>query len=270
MRIASWNVNGLRACADKGFVRWMRKRSGADIVAVQEVRALQEQLPKNVTRPRGWRTHFVPAERKGYSGVGLLARMHLEPSEVTTLGDPAFDVEGRLQVARVGALTIANGYFPNGNGSVLPEGKRSNDRVPYKLDFYRAVFDRLEAGRAAGEAILVMGDFNTAHRDIDLARPKSNTKTSGFLPEEREELDRWLRSGWTDTFRHVHGDVPGQYTWWAQRSNCRKRNIGWRIDYVLASPGALPYLQDAWIQANIKGSDHCPLGVDVDEAILGG
>lgn len=271
MRIASWNVNGLRACADKGFVRWLRRGSGADVVALQEVRARVEQLPTSVARPRGWRAHWVHAERRGYSGVGLLAKRQYAPFEVeTSLGEERFDAEGRLQVARFGALTLANGYFPNGNGTALPGGKRSNDRVPYKLDFYRALFDRLEPARAAGEPILVMGDLNTAHEAIDLARPRGNRGTSGFLPEERAELGRWLASGWVDTFRHRHPGAEGRYTWWAQRSGCRERNVGWRLDYVLASPGAMPYLRDAWIQPEVAGSDHCPVGVDLDEAVLRG
>lgn len=264
MRIVSWNVNGLRAVADKGFRRWMG-RSKADVIAVQEIRALPEQLPKNIVKPRGWRAHFAPAERKGYSGVALFAKKEWAPDAVeTSLGAPEFDAEGRLQMARFGELLVVNGYFPNGSGP-----NRDHSRVPYKLDFYRALFDTLEPERAAGRPILVMGDFNTAHREIDLARPKSNKKTSGFLPEEREELDRWLREGWTDTFRHVHGEVEGAYTWWSQRGDCRKRNIGWRIDMILASPGALGFVQDAFITPEVKGSDHCPLGVDLEPAVVG-
>ena len=128
-------------------------------------------------------------------------------------------------------------------------------------------FDLLEADRAAGVPLLVMGDFNTAHREIDLARPKQNRETSGFRPEEREELDRWLREGWTDTFRHFE-DGPGHYTWWSQRRGVRAKNIGWRIDYVLASPGAMPFLRRAEIHPEVQGSDHCPISVDLDPHIL--
>ena len=263
LRIISWNVNGLRAAGKKGFADWLHQ-DGADIVGLQEVRALPEQLSPELRAPAGWHAHWAPAERKGYSGVGLLSRAAADRVE-TSLDTPTFDVEGRLQMARFGALTVVNGYFPNGSGKA-----RDQSRVPYKIDFYRAVFDRLEAARAAGEPILVMGDFNTAHREIDLARPRANHKTSGFLPAERDELDRWLTNGWTDTFRHVHGDVAGAYTWWAQRGGCRERNVGWRIDYVLASPGALAHLRDAFIHADALGSDHCPLGVTMDVAVLAG
>ena len=188
MRIYSWNVNGLRAAHGKGFLPWLAQ-SGADVVGVQEVRARTEQLPEPVHSPEGWHTHFVAAERPGYSGVGLFARR--QPDELHEgLGQPELDCEGRLQLARFGRLWVVNGYFPNGNGK-----DRDNSRVPYKLEFYRALFAHLEPLRRAGEPVLVMGDLNTAHTELDLARPKDNRETSGFLPEECEELDRWIRSG---------------------------------------------------------------------------
>ena len=267
MRIISWNINGLRAIYKKGFMRFLNA-SEADVVCVQEVRGRREQMVSELSRARGWHTHFTVAQKKGYSGVGTFSRE--DPTAVETrLGAPELDAEGRYQLVELGDLLIANVYFPNGNGTpevvLNKEGRevtrRSNNRVPFKLAFYRAVFDRLEAERAAGRPILVMGDFNTAHRPIDLARPKQNGKTSGFLTEEREELDRWLRSGWTDTYRHVHGDVEGAFTWWSNRGTCRADNVGWRLDCVLASPGALPLVRDAFIQPEVNGSDHCPVGV---------
>lgn len=261
-RIHSWNVNGIRSCSKKGFVEWLRTHGG-EIVCLQETRAHAEQVPEEVRAIDGFHTHFVSAERGGYSGVGILSRRPFDSVE-TSLGEARFDSEGRLQFAAFGDLLLVNGYFPNGSGK-----DRSNDRVPHKLDFYRALFDRLEPERKKGRPILVLGDFNTAHREIDLARPKANEKTSGFLPIEREELSRWLDSGWTDTFRHVRGDEPGHYTWWSQRFGVREKNIGWRIDYVLASPGALPYVEDAHIHPEVKGSDHCPISVDVSHKIFG-
>jgi len=261
LKIYSWNVNGLRACAKKGFLDWLGRARG-QIVGLQEVRALHEQLPNEVASPPRWHTHFSAAERKGYSGVALYSRQAADHVS-TTLGESRFDIEGRLQIAKFGALTIANGYFPNGSGK-----NRDHSRVPYKLDFYRALFDRLESARSRGEPILVMGDFNTAHEEIDLARPKTNHGTSGFLPVERQELDRWLRSGWTDTFRHLHQE-PEQYTWWSQRFGVRERNVGWRIDYILASEGAMPFLKRAQIHSQVMGSDHCPISVTVDAAITG-
>ncbi len=261
MRVLSWNVNGLRACARKGFDRWLAA-SGASFVGVQEVRARADQLPPELASAPGWTTHFVDAERPGYSGVGLFSRLAPDAVE-NELGERRFDCEGRVQIARLGALRIANVYFPNGSGQ-----ERDNGRVPYKLDFYRHLFEVLQRLRRSGARVLVMGDYNTAHQPIDLARPRENQKTSGFLPEEREEFDRWLRAGWVDTFRRFNPDA-GHYTWWSQRQGARQRNVGWRIDYVLASPSAMPYVQSAAIHREIEGSDHCPISVTVDPAICG-
>lgn len=262
-RILSWNVNGLRAAANRGFTRWLG-RSGADIVGIQEVRAQLDDLPMSLTPGRlagRWHVHYSAAERKGYSGVALFSRR--EPDSLDTSLARRFDCEGRLQIARFGRLVVVNGYFPNGNGK-----QRDNSRVPYKLAFYRALFNKLERLRRGGYRILVMGDFNTAHTEIDLARPKDNAKTSGFLPVERAELDRWIRAGWVDSFRRFQAG-PGHYSWWSQRQGARERNVGWRIDYVLASPAAMRYVKRAFIQRRTKGSDHCPIGVDIDPAAFG-
>ncbi len=259
-RIISWNVNGLRACARKGFLDWLRG-SRAAIVGLQEVRAQPEQLPDEVRAPRRWHTAFTWAERPGYSGVGLFSRR--KPDSVdSSLGVPRFDAEGRLQVARFGRLVVVNAYFPKGSGT-----NRDNGRVPYKLAFTRAVFDRVQRLRRGGYRVLVMGDFNTAHCEIDLARPRSNQETSGFLPVERAELDRWFDAGWVDSFRRFEPG-PGHYSWWSQRFGVRKKNIGWRIDYVFASPAAMNFVRAAFIQPEVMGSDHCPIGVDVDPAIF--
>jgi len=260
VRVISWNVNGLRACARKGFGDWLR-RSGATVVGLQEVRALEEEIPTDICAPRGWHAHFSVAVRRGYSGVALLTRRSVASID-TSLSAAHFDVEGRLQLARFDRLVVANVYFPKGSGRL-----RDNSRVPYKLDFYRAVFDRLQRVRRAGYRVLVMGDFNTAHEAIDLARPKQNVMNSGFLPEERAEFARWVGAGWVDTFRHFEPG-PGHYTWWSQRLGARARNIGWRIDYVLASPSVLPFVRRAFIQPDVAGSDHCPVGVDLDPAVF--
>jgi exodeoxyribonuclease-3 len=261
LRVISWNVNGLRACARKGFGRWLA-RSGAWLVGVQEVRAPLAEIPEALREPRGFSTHFVEARRAGYSGVGLFARQ--APASVETeLGEERFDAEGRLQIARFGRAAIANVYFPKGSGN-----DRDNSRVPYKLAFYEAVRARLDRLRRGGLRVLVLGDFNTAHHEIDLARPRENQKTSGFLPEERAELDRWVADGWVDTFRRFEPG-PGHYSWWSQRQGARARNVGWRIDYVFASPAAMNYVRGAFLQPKVLGSDHCPVGVDVDPALLG-
>ncbi len=261
LRILSWNVNGLRACAGKGFARVLAA-SRAEIVGLQEVRALPAQLPPALREPARWHTHFHAAERLGYSGVALYARRAPDAVE-TALGVPEFDREGRVQLARFGRLVVANVYFPNGNGK-----DRDNSRVPFKLEFYRALFETLERLRRSGRRVLVMGDFNTAHREIDIARPRENRETSGFLPEERAEIDRWLARGWIDTFRRFD-PAPERYSWWSQRFGVRARNVGWRIDYVLASPAAMRFVRHAFLQPHVQGSDHCPVGVDVDPEIFG-
>ena len=261
IRILSWNVNGLRACAKKGFGDWL-EGSGAEIVGIQEVRAEPAQIPDELSQPKSWHASFSAAERKGYSGVGLYARR--TPDRIdTALDEVRFDSEGRVQIARFGRLAIANIYFPNGNGK-----DRDNSRVPYKLDFYHRLFERLQRLRSSGARVLVMGDFNTAHREIDLARPKANRGTSGFLPEECAEIDRWIDAGWIDTYRHFDSSAE-RYTWWSQRFGVRAKNVGWRIDYVLASPAAMKFVKKAMIYSDVQGSDHCPIGVEVDPGIFG-
>ena len=180
VRLLSWNVNGLRACARKGFLDFLH-HCQADFVAVQEVRAFPSQLDPPLANPPGWFGYFAPAERPGYSGVGLYSRHEADRVE-TSLDEDRFDVEGRFILAKFGRLSIASVYFPKGSGR-----NRDNSRVPYKLDFYRTVFDRIQGLRRRGP-VLVAGDYNTAHEPIDLARPKGNEKASGFLPDEREEM----------------------------------------------------------------------------------
>lgn len=260
VKIVSWNVNGIRSVHRKGFAEWLQK-SAADIVSVQEVRAREEQVPEELRAPKDWHTNFVSAARAGYSGVGLFSRERFEEVD-TTLNDAQMDSEGRLQVARLGRLTLVNCYFPNGNGK-----DRDNSRIPFKLAFYQRLFEKLELAKKRGERLLVMGDFNTAHQEIDLARPRENKDTSGFRPEERAEFERWIRAGWVDTFRHFHPKDAGRYSWWSQRFGVREKNIGWRIDYVLASPEAMPFVKGAAIHPDIIGSDHCPVSVTVDPAI---
>ena len=255
VRIIGWNVNGLRACVKKGFLEFL-EASDADVMCLQEVRALPEQLEPRVRTPEGWHASFSAAARKGYSGVAVFSREPPDRVE-TALGIDEYDVEGRLLIAHFGRMAIASVYFPKGSGT-----ERDNSRVPYKLGFYARVFERIERLRRRGP-VYVLGDYNTAHEEIDLARPKTNNKTSGFLPEERAELGRWLDAGWVDTFRKRHPGEPGHYTWWRQWGGARENNVGWRIDYVLASPSANRMVTDAFIWPDVAGSDHCPVGVDL-------
>ena len=261
VRIHSWNLNGIRAATTKGFAGWLEQGS-SEIVGVQEVRAQPDQVPDEVAAVGRFHQSFTAPVRKGYSGVGLFSRRKPDAVE-TSLGEDRFDDEGRVQIARFGKLVVANGYFPNGNGK-----NRDNSRIPYKLDWYAALFDRLQKLRKSGKRVIVMGDLNTAHKAIDLARPKDNQKTSGFRPEERAELDRWVEAGWVDTFRAFEPG-PDHYSWWSQRFGVRARNVGWRIDYVFASPAAMKFVRGAFIEPDVMGSDHCPIGIDMDPAVFG-
>lgn len=259
--IVSWNVNGIRAALRKGFLEWLESEP-ADIIGLQEVRALPDQIPKKFLNLANWHMHLHPAERKGYSGVGLLSKRPFDLVE-TGIGSHEHDLEGRIQRVKIGDLWIVNGYFPNGQGT-----NNDNSRVPFKLDFYSHLFTLLQPMLDAGEKVLVMGDYNTAHTDIDIARPDANRNTSGFLREERDEITRWINAGWIDTFRHFHPDATDRYSWWSYRAAARTRNVGWRIDYIMASPAALPFLISADIHDDVMGSDHCPVSVTVRDEIF--
>lgn len=260
LRVLCWNVNGIRACVRKGMMRWLR-RERPRIVALQEVRALADQLPAELLRAR-WHLSLAPAARRGYSGVAILSRD--EPDEVWAAVAPEIDVEGRVIVARFGRLAVCSAYFPKGDGP-----GRDMSRIPYKLAFYEALRAHLRQVRERGLHVLCMGDFNTAHTPLDLARPGPNVASSGFRPDEREALDAWLREGWVDTFRAFHPGEGGHYSWWSQRPGLRERNVGWRLDYALASPSAMRFVRRAFLQPRVRGSDHCPLGVDLDPGIVG-
>jgi exodeoxyribonuclease-3 len=259
LRLGSWNVNGVRAAAKKGALApWLT--SGWDVVALQEVRASRAQLEACLADSGAWHLASVEAERAGYSGVALLARR--APDEVaTTLGKREFDAEGRFVRMRFGRLHVVSAYMPNGSGV-----DRDNSRVPYKLAFYKRMAKELEALSASGDAVVVLTDANTAPHPIDLARPKENEGTSGFLPEERAELRRWFGRGWVDAFRAKHDDA-GAYTWWAQRGDCRARNVGWRIDLALMHGVAPEHVVDCWHEPRVLGSDHCPIGLALEPAV---
>lgn len=261
VRLYSWNVNGIRSVTKKGLIKWL-DAANAEIVGLQEIRAWPEDIPEEVRALEDYHQTYTHPERKGYSGVGMFSKRKPDSVE-TSLGEERFDVEGRLQIVRFGRLIVANGYFPNGNGK-----DRDNSRIPYKLDWYRALFDKVQRLRRGGYRVLVIGDLNTAHKEIDLARPKANRKISGFCPEECAEIDRWIDAGWVDTFRAFEAG-PEHYSWWSQRFGVREKNIGWRLDYVLASPAAMKFVRNAFIHPDSRGSDHCPVGVDLDPAIFG-
>jgi exodeoxyribonuclease-3 len=253
MRIVSWNVNGIRAAEKKGFCDKVSDFS-ADIIGIQETKAKPDQVRDACKELAGFHSYASSAIKPGYSGVALFSK--IEPDHVvTSLDESRFDSEGRFIAAFYPNFLLINAYFPNGAGL-----NGDNSRVPYKLAFYDAVFNFLDRYQVPK---LVMGDFNTAHKEIDLARPKANVKTSGFLPIEREHFESILARGYVDTFRHFN-KAPDQYTWWnMRRLDARARNVGWRIDGVLASNNAMPLVKDAFIWPLIMGSDHCPVGIEL-------
>lgn len=254
MRIASWNVNGLRACERNGFTDWLTAVE-PDVVCLQEVRAEREQLSPACAEPDGYHPTFHPCKvKKGYSGVATWAR-EAPAATRTGLGEPAFDDEGRLIVTEHAGFSLYNGYFPNGS--------RDLSRVPFKLAFYEALMAELRERLAAGDRIVVCGDLNTAHTELDLANPKANVGTTGFLPEEREVLGRLLDLGLVDVFRLRHPGEKGHYTWWSNRPGVRERNIGWRIDYFLVSENLVPHVVDVRHQPEVRGSDHCPVVLEL-------
>ena len=246
--IVSWNVNGVRAAEKKGFLTWLGE-SNADIVALQETKASPEQLSEALCRPASYHAEWCAAERKGYSGVATFARV--PPRHVSRgLGDPRFDADGRVLVTTFDDFIFFNIYFPNGG--------RGPEWVAHKLDFYARFLDVVNDLQAAGHGVVVAGDVNTAYAPIDLARPRENQRTSGFLPEERAALGQFFEAGLIDTFRHVR-PTEVKYSWWAAWGGARARNIGWRLDYILVSANLRDRIVDADIACETLGSDHCPV-----------
>lgn len=254
MKLLSWNVNGLRAVAKKGFVKWALE-SGADIIALQEIKATQEQLPDDVRNLAGYSGYFSsPLEKKGYSGVAVYTKDKPE-KVVYELGVPHLDTEGRFIALYYPKFVFINCYFPN--------GKRSQERLNHKMEFYDAFLTFIEREREEGRGVIFCGDVNTAHEEIDLARPKENEKTSGFLPEERAWMDELVSLGYVDTYRHFYPNKKDAYSWWDVYTYARERNVGWRIDYFFVSNDLLPKLKSAFMETDVFGSDHCPVGIEM-------
>jgi exodeoxyribonuclease-3 len=253
MKLLSWNVNGFRAVTGKPG--WKSFCDGnADIVGLQETKAHETQIADEYRGREGMYTAWLSATvRKGYSGVAVFSRP--TPLAVTLeLPDPAWRGEGRLIHMEFEAFHFCNVYFPN--------GQMGEERLAYKLGYYDAFLEYAQGLRAT-KPVVVCGDFNTAHRPIDLARPRANKDTSGFLPVERAWLDKFVALGYLDTFRHIHGDLPDQYSWWSYRFGAREKNVGWRIDYFFVSEELRGAVKNAWINTEIAGSDHCPVGLEL-------
>jgi exodeoxyribonuclease-3 len=246
-------VNGIRAIAKKGFLDWVKKEK-ADIVCLQETKAMVEQVPGEVAEPSGYHAYWSSAERKGYSGTLIYSKE--KPKKVLYgMGEPRFDSEGRMVVCEYPEFVLFNVYFPN--------GQKDQERLKYKLDFYDMFLDVIDSYKKKGKGVVVCGDLNTAHKEIDLARPKENVNRSGFLPVERKWMDKLVSHGYVDSFREFN-KRQGQYSWWDYKTRARERNIGWRLDYFFVSPNLTPRLKDAFIENKIMGSDHCPVGILLD------
>ncbi|MGM0569056.1 MAG: exodeoxyribonuclease III [Elusimicrobiota bacterium] len=254
IKIVSWNVNGIRAAVRKNIMDWVNE-DNPDIICFQETRADESQMPSQIMNANSYRKYFSNHEfKKGYSGTALLSKR--EPENISRgIGIKEFDSEGRFLIARYDKFTLFNVYFPN--------GKSSPERLDYKLSFYEAFLDYIEKLRSRGRPIIFTGDLNTAHKEIDLARPRQNSHISGFLPVERRWIDKVIEKGYIDTFR-IFNKEPGNYTWWSMRSRARERNVGWRLDYFFVSPDLKPYIKNSEIYPRVKGSDHCPVALTLD------
>jgi exodeoxyribonuclease-3 len=249
-RLLSWNVNGIRAVRGKGFLDWLDKES-PDILCLQETKARPDQLDADLREPAGYHVYWAYPERKGYSGVALYSKEAPQSIEYD-FGRMSLDIEGRVIIAEYPAFTLFNVYFPN--------GKSGRERLDYKMTFYDVFLRYADSINAAGRKLVICGDVNTAHKEIDLARPRENSKVSGFLPEERAWMDKFVAHGYADTFRQFD-EEPNQYTWWDMKSGARARNVGWRIDYFFVSENLLPAVTNAFIMTDVMGSDHCPIGI---------
>jgi exodeoxyribonuclease-3 len=254
MKIISWNVNGLRAVLSKGALGEVKKLA-PDVLCLQEIKVKPEQLSEEQSSElEEYHSFWNSAKRPGYSGVATFSR-ELPDFNTSSLDEGQFDVEGRTVRTDFNGITLFNIYVPN--------GQRDQTRLAYKLDFYARLLDICDDLHNAGKRIIICGDINTAHQPIDLRNPKQNEKTSGFLPEERAWIDKYLEHEFVDIYREVHGERV-QYTWWTYRFNARQRNIGWRLDYFLISKELIDNVKEVIIYDEIEGSDHCPIGLGIN------
>jgi len=272
MKIISWNVNGLRAVhkrpsiakakEGKNFLGWL-KEGKVDIVCLQEIKAQMDKIPAELNNPAGYFSFYNPAIRPGYSGTAVFTKQR--PLKVMTkIGFEQFDNEGRMLRLDFPDFILINFY--------LPHGGRGKENLEYKLEVYRYLFKYLKKinsphlspplGRGGGLPVVLVGDFNIAHEEIDLARPKENKNNIMFTPEERAQIDKLVKIGFADTFRQLHPSEP-KYTWWPYFANARARDLGWRIDYAFVSKKLAPKLKRAEILTDVLGSDHCPIAVEI-------
>ena len=248
MKLYSWNVNGIRSVSQKGFLEWL-KDSNADVCAVQEIKATPDQLDLFLLNPHGYHSYWAPAKKPGYSGVAIYSKK--EPLDIKIgIGISEFDDEGRIITADYGDFVLINTYFPN--------SQREHERLPYKLSFCDSILKFCNSYVSKGKNIVLCGDYNIAHQEIDLKNPKSNMNNAGFLPEERAWMTHFLSKGYVDAFRHFEKG-PGHYTWWSYRPGVRQKNIGWRLDYHTVNQSFIDRVKSATLLPQVKGSDHCPI-----------
>ena len=253
MKLLSWNVNGIRAAVKKGFLEYLEDQN-PEIICIQETKAHKEQLTSEILEDHGYFTYWHSGQKKGYSGVATFCKE--EPLYIQEgIGIKKYDDEGRVLITEHNKFLLYNIYFPN--------GQKNEERLKYKLDFYDDLLPIINDQVESGNNVIVTGDWNTAHRPIDLARPNENKNTSGFMPIEREKVDEYILNGWTDTFR-LFNEEGGRYSWLTYRFGARDSNIGWRIDYFFVNEGMVEICTDADIHQNIFGSDHCPVSLILD------
>ena len=253
IKMISWNLAGIRAGVKKGLWQKMREIN-ADIYCFQETKAKPEQVEIGLDYPVEYKSYWNPAQKAGYSGVATFTK--LEPKKIIVGDrDNDWDDEGRVIITKFDEFTLLNVYFPN--------GKRDKGRLQYKMDFYEYFLKYINKLRENKEKVIFCGDINTAHKEIDLARPKENSKTSGFLEIERKWIDKLEENGWVDTFREFNQEGEN-YSWWDQITKARERNVGWRIDYFFIDKSLKKNLKSAFIMSDIYGPDHCPLGIEIE------
>ncbi|MBU3217148.1 exodeoxyribonuclease III [Clostridium estertheticum] len=250
MKIYSWNVNGIRAIKNKGFIEWVEGEQ-PDVLCLQETKIQEEQISDELKNIEGYYSYFCCAQKKGYSGVAVYTKQ--KPISVMRgIGIEKFDSEGRILIAEFENFTLFNIYFPN--------GQKDEDRLNYKMEFYDELLAYCEKLRKKGKKLIICGDYNTAHNVIDLKNPKANEKYSGFLPIERAWMDKFISHGYVDTFRYLHAEEV-KYSWWSYRFKAREKNAGWRLDYFFITKDLLSELKEASILNDVIGSDHCPVSI---------
>ena len=252
MKLYSWNVNGIRAAEKKGFIDWVMEEQ-PDVLGIQEIKAEEDQISEAIKSMPDYHCFFNPAQRKGYSGTAVFYKR--EPLAIRTgLSNERFNTEGRTIIMEYPEFVLFNIYFPN--------GQKDDERLQFKMDFYDCFQKDVLELVAQGKRVLVCGDVNTAHTEMDIKNPKANAKRSGFLPSERAWMDQFFEAGFVDTFRYFNPETI-RYSWWSYRFNARKNDAGWRIDYFFASQNAMDILTDAQIHTEVMGSDHCPVSLEL-------